>query len=119
LPGAEYVFVEPPGGWSDEHETAKLTAAGGGRIGGGVGQGVAISGDTIVGEGDKGLYVFVKPVAGWSDGQSTATLTASDGSAIGWSVAISGDIVVSGAPQADNLFGAVYVFAKPLRWLGG
>jgi hypothetical protein len=116
ITGAEYVFVKPPAGWSDEHETAKLTAAGGGRIFGGAntGEAVAISGATIVGQGDNAVYVFVKPAGGWSDTRSAATLTASDGpTGVGWSMAISGDTVVSGAPQADIGFGAVYVFSKP------
>jgi trimeric autotransporter adhesin len=122
-----FVFVEPPGGWADENETARLTASQAGNLG--FGQAVAISGDTIV-AGAEGAqegaiepgaaYVFVKPADGWVSGTETAELTASDGAGadeLGNSVAIDGDKVLVGAWLASiggiESPGAAYVFAKP------
>jgi hypothetical protein len=91
---------------------------------------VSISGETVVvgawggdegGERTGSIYVFEKPPSGWTNMTETAKLTASDVPAhahLGWSVAISGDIVVGGAPA--TLFngtgaGAAYVFRRPSR----
>ena len=124
IAGADYVFTKPSGGWADEHETAKLTPPAGGQIsGGGTGQAVAISGDTVAAEGNDVVYVFVRPTGGWSDAQPAATLTASAGSAgdeLGFALAVSGDTVIAGAPFADNSLGAVYLFTKPAGgWTSG
>lgn len=125
--GAVYVFEKPIGGWATGTETAKLTGSG---ITPGeapdLGYWVGISGDTVVAgapfvDGELGAaYVFVKPGADWVDETQTAKLTASDGVTgdhLGASVAISGDTVVAGAPDADvgtNVFqGKAYVFVKP------
>ncbi len=66
--------------------------------------------------------MFVEPVGGWASGTQTAKLTASDGAGyddfLGLSVAISGNTIVAGAPQApingNTLHGAVYVFVEPV-----
>ena len=86
----------------------------------------AISGDTIVlgapGAGNfKGAgYVFVKPVSGWTGMTETAQLRASNATmddSFGQSAAISGNVVVLGAPGAvvgtNQGQGAAYVFLKP------
>ena len=88
------------------------------------GSSVAISGDTLVvgapsgvcnltaGNNHGGAYVFVEPATGWSNTATmteTAKLTASDGVAgdcFGASVAISGDTIVVGAPNAPASNGA-------------
>jgi hypothetical protein len=64
--------------------------------------------------------VFVKAGTGWASATHTAKLTAADGAAsdfLGRSVAVSGNTVVAGAPEAkigSNSFqGAGYVFVKP------
>src|SRR6185312_3060347 len=115
--GAEYVFAEPAGGWADEHETAKLTPPAGGRIfGGGSGQAVAISADTVAAQGNNVVYVFARPAGGWSDAPATATLSASTsvrGDELGFSLAVSGDTILAGNPFADSQIGAAYVFTKP------
>jgi FG-GAP repeat len=88
--GAAYVFVKPTAGGKNATQTARLTASDGAAHDfAGIGNGVAISGDTIVlGAGaheiganaDQGAaYVFVEPVSGWTDTTETAELTASDG----------------------------------------
>jgi hypothetical protein len=120
--GSAYVFVKPAGGWVDMTQTAKLTASDG-ADGDGFGGSVAISGDTVVvgafnddwgGLYDQGsAYVFVKPDTGWADMTQTAKLTASDPTGycrFGFSVAISGDAVVTGAHPCV----AAYIFVKPL-----
>jgi len=89
------------------------------------GQSVAISGNTAVvgayqhdtgGMGDSGAaYVFVRSGATWTQQQE---LTAADPGAkdhFGWSVAVSGNTVVVGAPNHTNgvsFCGAAYVFVR-------
>lgn len=91
------------------------------------GNSVAIDGDTAVvgavgassGGSVTGLaYVFEKPASGWTDMTQTATLAPSDDAVhFGWSVAISGDTIVVGAPYSTvngiEEQGALYVFVKP------
>jgi hypothetical protein len=122
-PGAAYVFVEPAAG---NTQTAELTASDG-QLGDEFGAAVAIVGDTIVVGAPKAnaaqgaVYVFVKPSGGWTNMTETAKLTASDGMAddiLGTSVAISSNIIVSGAPQNRpsgyrSRTGKVYVFGEP------
>ena len=64
--------------------------------------------------------MFVKPAGGWASETEAAKLTASDGAAfdqLGFSVAISGNTVVAGAPFAtvngNSKQGAAYVFTQP------
>jgi hypothetical protein len=124
--GAVYVFVKPAGGWTNMTQTAKLTASDG-AAGDQLGWSVSISGNTIVagapnatvgGNQHQGAaYVFVEPSGGWVDMTQTAKLTASDGASqdsLGFSVSISNITVLAGAPGADSLLGAAYVFVKPL-----
>jgi hypothetical protein len=130
--GAAYVFVEPDGGWADSTETAKLTSSES-AAGDFFGYSVAIAGNTIVVGGQQNdevgityptgpgkAYVFAKPVGGWASTTETAQLTASDGvigDDFGFSVAVLGDTVVVGAPDATvdsfQFEGAAYVFQKP------
>jgi len=96
------------------------------------GYSVAIDGNTVVvgaplttvnGNPDQGVaYVFVKPASGWANMTQTAELTASDGQRndqFGNSVAISGNAIVVGSPQAtisgNQAQGAAYVFVKPAK----
>jgi hypothetical protein len=123
--GAAYVFTKPGGGWASETQAAKLTSGGGGPTDL-FGFSVAIDGDTVVAGAPNtlfaqgGAYVFLKPLGGWADESQNAKLTASDaanGDNLGYSVAISGDTVVAGAPQeaasGHGSAGAAYVFTKP------
>jgi uncharacterized protein (DUF2345 family) len=125
--GAAYVFVKPSGGWTTTSTfTAKLTASDG-TVSDEFGWSVAVSGDTVLvgaalaagaNNADQGAaYVFVKPSGGWSGNLTETTkLTASDGATFdnfGFSVAVSGDTVVVGAPGKNSLQGAAYVFVKP------
>jgi FG-GAP repeat len=113
-------------------QQAKLTAADG-AANDLLGVTAAIDGNTIavgaptIFTGPGAVYVFVKPPTGWANARETAKLTASDGAPgdqIGTSyglgstgVAISGNTIVAGAPNAtvsgNASEGAVYVFVKP------
>ena len=90
------------------------------------GSSVAISGDTVVvgapfvARQRGSAYVFVRPPSGWANMTQVAELTASDGKEgdiFGVSVAISGDTLIVGAPDAtingNREQGAAYVFVKP------
>jgi len=119
--GAIYVYVKPAAGWKDMTETAKLTTSDTQLSA--LGKSVSFSGDTIVAgapgalsSGEGKACVFVKPPAGWKNMTQTAELVSSDiasGDNFGWSVAISGDTVVAGAPQVSTGNGKGYVFIKP------
>jgi len=78
---------------------------------------VSISGNqALVGDclddGNGSAYVFEKVGVTWTE---TAKLTASDGAAMDWfgfSVSISGDQAIVGAPSDDLQIGSAYVFEK-------
>ena len=123
--GAAYVYVKPPGGWTDANQTATLTPSDG-KQGDFFGYSSSISGDTVVVGSPNdltpgGAYVFVKPKSGWPQTMTeTAKLTASDGKEndfLGLSVTTDATTAVIGAPYAPwkNNFGpgAAYVFVKP------
>jgi hypothetical protein len=127
--GEAYIFARPATGWRNARETARLTGEGGeahelfGRT-------VAIGQNTVVvGAPDHGgenaeqgaAYVFAKPASGWEGSLTqTAELTASDagkGDQFGGALAISGGLIVVGAPGhaagKNTEQGAGYVFMKP------
>jgi hypothetical protein len=120
--GAAYVYVKPAGGWADMTQTAKLTASDG-VLNDELGFSASVSGRTIAlgAPQDFGFsasgkaYVFVEPAAGWTDMTETAELTvpgAQGGAEIGWSIALDGNVVVTGSPDISSS-GAAYVFEKP------
>ena len=129
--GVVYAFSEPAGGWSSETQAAMLVASDRGDANGfGLGESLAVSGQTVVAANFAAgselpargaVYVFTRPPGGWSGTvHETAKLTASDGAPgdrLGWSVAISGQTIVAGAPLAivgsHANQGAVYVFTEP------
>jgi trimeric autotransporter adhesin len=112
-------------------QLAELTASDGAARDG-FGQGVAVSGDTVVvaaplasvdtNQYQGALYVFVKPVTGWANATQNAKLVASDGQAndyLGFNdVAINGDTIVAGAIGrtigSNPGQGVVFVFVKPV-----
>ncbi|MBN8226712.1 DUF11 domain-containing protein [Corallococcus macrosporus] len=119
--GAAHVFVRSGTTWSEQ---AKLTISDpvSGRY---FGESVAISGDTaLVGARSNvsyagAAYVFVRSGTTWSE---QAKLTANDSGAsdlFGFSVAISGDTALVGAPYVDeSIVGAAYVFVRSgTTWL--
>lgn len=118
--GSAYVFSRTQDGWTLD---TKLRASDG-TVGDRFGISVAVSGDTIVvGAPDEGgdvvetgaAYVYVREQGRW---RQQAKLTASDGKKrdlFGAAVAISGNVVVGGAPSnfyyADRP-GKAYVFER-------
>ncbi len=127
--GAAYVFVEPPGGWTDMTQTAELVASDG-SSGGEFGNSVSVSGRTVVvgaprsgaGTSQTGrAYVFVEPAAGWAGiHKQTTELEASNGTNgayFGNSVSASGETAAVGAPDqsvgSNQSQGAVYIYARP------
>ena len=120
--GAAYVFTRSAGVWTQE---AKLIAADG-AAGDRFGYAVAIAGDTalvgaplhdVAGQANAGAaYVFTRSAGVWAAEQ---TLTAADAAAydaFGYSVALSGDTALVGAPHHDAAgkddAGAAYVFTR-------
>ena len=127
--GAAYVFVRPAGGWSGTlNENARLLAPDEGALTGPdtLGLSVSISGNTVavgapggvagVGQG----FVYVEPRTGWSGTiMPSATLSAPSGESTGFSIGISGDTVVAGAPGVDGGTGEAFVWVKPSGgWAG-
>jgi hypothetical protein len=133
--GAVYVFTKPASGWANATQVAVLTARRG-QPEELFGHSVSVSGSTIVvgapfrevgkHTGQGAAYVFVRPAGGWRDATQTATLTAAKGEAhefFGEAVAVSGNVVVSGAPSRavgpNARQGAVDIFRKPAAgWKG-
>jgi len=128
--GAGYVFVKPAGGWKDATQTAELTASDGGAQDAlGLGNGVGISGDTIVlgadmhdvgtNQDEGAAYVYFKPVGGWKDMMQSSELEPSDGGAgdlFGFAVGIDGPTIAVGSVHHQvglSKQGAAYVFANP------
>jgi hypothetical protein len=124
--GSAYVFERNQTGADNWGQVAKLTASDA-AAGDWFGYSVAISGDTVVvgapGDDDNGsqsgsAYVFGRNQTGADNWGQVAKLTASDGAAgdwFGYSVAISGDTVVVGAPYDDDngaYSGSAYVFER-------
>jgi len=117
--GAAYVFVRSSGDWSQQ---AYLKASNTGAVDY-FGVSVAISGDTVVvgapledssatgvdGDGDDNsvpdagaAYVFLRSGGNWSQQAYLKASNTGAGDNFGWSVAISGDTVVVGAPWEDS-----------------
>jgi hypothetical protein len=120
--GKAYVFTKPSSGWSGNlNQTAELTATDSGLLTY-MGCSVAVSGDNVV-TGSYGqnnfqgsAYVFTEPSGGWANMTQTAELTAANGQAsdfFGFSVSISGNTVVAGAPSGANTYGAAYIYVEP------
>ncbi|PCJ48300.1 MAG: hypothetical protein COA74_09275 [Gammaproteobacteria bacterium] len=120
--GAAYVYTREATGWKLQ---AKLTADDG-APGDTFGGQSTIEGDTVVigvmrtddatkGEDTGSAYVFTRSGTEWTQ---QAKLTANDsanGDSLGWSIGISGNIIVVGAPRDDDKgkdSGSAYVFSR-------
>ncbi len=119
--GAVYVFEKPTGGWSDMTETAKLSVSDTADYDN-IGSAVDIDGSSIVigahskSSFDGAVYVYEMPAGGWNDMNETKKLTISNTSAwFGYDVAISGNVIVAGAKEA-NAGGSAYIFENPGNW---
>ncbi len=113
-----YVFQKKGSSWD---QVAKLRNSDGKALEhGSTSLAISDDGSTIV----AGRTVFVRPVGGWSGTHyEDASVLASDyepGSWFGYSVALSGDFIVVGAPRDGySDVGAAYVFLEPAGgWSG-
>jgi hypothetical protein len=124
--GSAYIFGRDQGGADAWGQVAKLTAVDG-TSDDHFGFSVSICGDTVVvgAEGDDvsgwnsgSAYVFGRDQGGADAWGQVAKLTASDGSGhdyFGYSVSISGDTAVVGAPNGDgdmSRSGSAYLFGR-------
>jgi len=122
--GTAYVYRFDGSTWIEQAKLTAYDGAGGDRFG----FSVSISGDVVVvgayyedygGTSSGSAYLFEKPPGGWAPMAQTAKLTASDAAAddvFAWSVSVSGDVAVIGAPYDDDggtSSGSVYLFEKP------
>jgi hypothetical protein len=116
--GALYVFRDTSGQWKQVAELTTSDAGLSDQLGR---YSVAIQGTTIVAGSpahavgsvaDQGaVYVFNEPAGGWATKTQSAELTETGGAVedfVGWSVGISGNTIVAGAPGRS----AAFVFSK-------
>ncbi len=132
--GSAYVFQRDAGGVDNWGQVAKLTAPDGGEFDE-LGLSVAIYGDTVVvgahrnddnGSNSGTVYVYQRNAGGpdnWGLVKKLTALDAGSGDDFGYSVAISADTAVVGAPDADgdeSNSGSAYVFRRdaggPSNW---
>ena len=120
--GSAYVFRKIAGAWT---QVAKLTASDGGASDN-FGQGIALSGDTIVVGapyedaviGNSGAaYVFVNAGGVWAEQAKLKAFDAGSSDNLGYAVAVSGDTVLAGAFRAPiqgtlTDAGAAYIFQR-------
>jgi hypothetical protein len=119
--GKGYVFVKPPGGWTNMTQTAELTPSNGGfQLN--FGLAAVVDGDTVLISEPPGYaaYVFVKPRTGWKDMHETAEFKDPNASYwFGGSLALQGDTAVIGddaaSPGGVNFYdqGAAFVYLRP------
>ncbi len=123
--GALYVFGDGSGRWKQIAELTASDAVAGDQLGH---YSVAIQGKTIVAgspahavnsiSGQGAVYVFNEPSGGWHTMTQSAELSEAHGALddwVGWSVGISGNTIVAGAPapyEESNHHAAVFVFTK-------
>jgi hypothetical protein len=124
--GSAYVFQREAGGGDGWVEVKKLTASDA-RGGDWFGYEVAISGNTIVvgapfdddaGSASGSVYLFERDVGGgdgWGQLKKLTAADAAEGDRFGYTVSISGNTVVAGAPTDDDAgseSGGAYVFER-------
>jgi hypothetical protein len=120
--GSAYVFVRSGGVWTQQQKLEASDAEAGAQFG----YSVAISGETIVvgapldagvlGIQQGSAYAFVRSGGVWTQQQKLEVTDSEVFDVFGWSVAISGDTIVVGAPGDDGTpgfnLGAAYIFAR-------
>src|SRR3989442_422398 len=112
--GAAYVFVRAGGTWSEQAELIASDGQSGDAFGGAV----AISGSTVlVGAPDKNyyrgaVYVFIRSHGAWSQQAELFAPDAACCDEFGFSVAISGQSALVGAPFKNSYMGKAYVFVR-------
>jgi hypothetical protein len=116
--GSVYVYVEPAGGWTDMTETAELNL---GQAGASIGRSIGVSGNEVVsinGFSGGSVVVWNEPTAGWvNSSKPNAELLGGDPNDLQGllNVAISGNVIVAGSPQAYSDYGSAFLYVKPAR----
>ncbi len=112
--GAAYVFVRNGLSWNQQQKLAPSD----GSVTDQFGSSVSIDGDTVaVGAfgniGYRGAaYIFTRNGVSWIQEQKLTATDAAAGDDFGWSVALSGESAVIGAPGDDGFRGGAYVFTR-------
>jgi hypothetical protein len=126
--GDAFVFQMPTGGWVTSMFPNATLFAGGGQAGDQFGWSVAVSsaattiavGAPFHANSAGAVYVYPRPGTNWTSGNQAAALTTSNNGSqpsLGSSVAIDGNTIVGGAPDAtlnnQPAQGAADVYAEP------
>jgi hypothetical protein len=115
--GAAYIFSGSGSTWTQQPD---LTA-GDGAASDSFGSSVAVSGDTVaVGAfghaGGGAAYIFTRSGSSWAIQQELHGVDTAPGNSFGFSVGVSGDYAIVGAPQHTHVSaaydGAAYVFSR-------
>ncbi len=112
--GAAYVFVGEGSTWSSKTKLVASDAAPGDQLG----SAVAVSGSTaLLGAYDRNsatgaAYVFTGSGSSWAQQKELLAQDATSGDRFGWTLAITGDTAIVGAPLKAASQGAAYVFAR-------
>jgi hypothetical protein len=115
--GSIYVFTRSGGSWNQQQKLIASDAAAGDQLG----FSVSVSGDTVVAgayqdDSSRGsVYVFTRSGSTWTQQRKLTASDAASGDWFGYSVAVSGDTVIVGAPRDDdggNATGSTYVFTR-------
>jgi hypothetical protein len=111
--GSVYVYVEPAGGWADMTETAELNL---GQAGAQVGLSIGVTPTEVVATDVGTVVIWNQPASGWvNSSKPNAQLIGGDPNDFQGllNVAISGNVIVAGAPQAYNEYGSTFLYVKP------
>jgi hypothetical protein len=112
--GAAYVFVRNGLTWSQQQKLTPFD----GSVTDQFGSSVSIDVDTIAvgafgNNGSRGAaYIFIRNGPSWIQEQKLTATDAAAGDDFGWSVALSGESAVVGAPGDDGSRGSAYVFVR-------
>ena len=110
--GSVYVYVKPAGGWSNMTETAELNLA---QVGASVGSYIATNGNTVasVNLGNSTVVVWNEPSGGWVSSSKPNAELINSGAGTLSGVAMSGNVIVAGSPNAYQFYGSVFLYVKP------
>jgi len=116
--GSAYVFVRSGGTWSQQQKLTASDGSGNDNFG----HSVSVSGNTVIigarldndaGNNSGSAYVFVRSGGTWSEQRKLAANDAAANDEFGWSVSLSGNVAVIGAPFNDDAgsnSGSAYIF---------
>jgi hypothetical protein len=113
--GSVYVYVEPAGGWIDMTETAELNL---GQAGAQIGRSIGVNANEVVSTNGNNASVVVwnEPAGGWvNSSKPNAELIGGDPNDLQGllNVAISGNVIVAGSPEAYSDYGSTFLYVKP------